>query len=179
MKLTIVAYLNYRTKCDDGKMGTSGEKSMICKVPQHIQRQTIDLPEKTAEENKQTQSEEKSEERESMISTDAEEIEFASSTIAPDIEETTDMLPEENNADVTASDKVAAARVMGLKDVVTEAPAGNTMWTRVTRWGWKLVLKTCNLHYIVLLVLRFDNFFIKSITLNLNDTKSFFHCRMD
>ena len=158
MILTIAVYLNYRTKCDDGKIGTSGEKGMICKVPQHIQRQTIKLPGKTAEENEQAKSEEKSEERESMISTNAEEIESASSTIAPDIEETTDMLSEENEADVTASGKVAAARVMGTKDVVTEAPAGNTMWTRVTRWGWKLVLKTCNLHYIVLLLLKFDIF---------------------
>ena len=138
-------------------MRTSGEKSMICKVPQHILRETIKLSEKKLEENEQAKDDEKSEEGESITSTDAEEIDSASSTISPEIEETTDMLPEENEVDVTASDKVAAARVMGTKDVVTEVPAGNTMWTRVTRWGWKLVLKTCNLHYIVLLILRFNN----------------------
>ena len=137
-------------------MRTSGEKSMICKVPQHILRETIKLPEKKLEENELAKAEEKSEDRESMTSTDAEEIESASSTISPEIEETTDMLPEENEVGVTASSKLSAARVMENKDVATEVPAGNTMWTRVTRWGWKLVLKTCNLHYIVLLLSKFD-----------------------
>ena len=130
-------------------MRTSGEKSMICKVPQHILRETIKLPEKKLDENELAKAEEKSEDRESMTSTDAEEIESASSTI----EGTTDMLPEKNEGEVTVSSKLSAARVMESKDVATEVPAGNTMWTRVTRWGWKLVLKTCNFHYIALITL--------------------------
>ena len=139
-------------------MGTSGEKSMICKVHQHILREIIKLPEKKLEENERAKAEEKSEDRESMTSSNSEEIESASSTISPEIEETTDMPEMRNEVEVTVSSKLSAARVMESKDVATEVPAGNTMWTRVTRWGWKLVLKTCNLHYIVLLQLKFDIF---------------------
>ena len=115
----------------------------ICKVPQHIERDVIDIPEKKIDGK-------------GLNDTD-EELEKTGSdsvTNAPEIEDVTTMAVDGTKDEAT----VVAARVIGNQKSATENPTGNTVWTQVTRWGWKLVLKTCNFHYILLINIK--NLFI-------------------
>ena len=109
----------------------------ICKVPQHIQRNVINIP---------------GEEFEESTEHGMENIDFGSSTSEP--ETTTDNMDLWSTDETKDEATAVAARVIGNQDSETENPPGNTMWTKVTRWGWKLVLKTCNCHYILLMRIK-------------------------
>ena len=124
----------YRTACDIGKS--------ICKVPQHIKKDVIVVPDAyngIAPTNSNDQSNSASGRaltQESQTLKD-DGVTFKLGTEKSNIG-TVWKWETKPNADVGQG-------TVGINPTATQASMSKTVWTEMTRCGWKLVLNPCNL----------------------------------
>ena len=142
-----IPLINFRTKCD------IESRQKICKVPQHIRRDVITVPEKELENDDSNDTETEIDNKESVASSVAPETKD-SATIEMVETGTTTSEKEATEAEIdeAKASRLSASRVVGNQDFgtsKTETPLKSTMRARSTKWVWQLVLRTCNLQYIL------------------------------
>ena len=137
----------YRTACDIGKFKSS---KSICKVPQHIEKDVIIVPDAnngivpTKSNDQSNSSQLLTAERSSgrALTQESPKSNEDGVTIKLGTEKskigTVWKWETKRNADV-------GQRTIGINPTATQAPMSKTVWTEMTRWGWKLVLNPCNL----------------------------------
>ena len=139
--------INYRTKCD------IESRQKICKVPQHIRRDVITVPEKELENSDSNDTKTEVDNKDSVASSVAPETkDSATIKMAETGTTASEMEVTEAEIDEAKASRLSASRVVGNQDSLTfntETPLKSTVRARSTKWVWQLVLRTCNLQYIL------------------------------